>query len=149
MDKEAIAAVCHEANRKLCLSQGDATQPDWTQAPEWQVNSAVGGVYFHLHNPEAGPEASHENWMALKEVEGWIYGEVKDAEAKTHPCMVPFDQLPPEQQAKDHLFRAIVHALAPFLNRVEPVQNREKDPREGPGAPAEVDWDNPDFKGAE
>ena len=31
----------------------------------------------------------------------------------------------------------------------EPVQNREKDPREGPGAPAEVDWGNPDFEGAE
>jgi hypothetical protein len=25
--------------------------------------------------------------------------------------MLPFDELPPEQQAKDFIFRAIVHAL--------------------------------------
>lgn len=28
-----------------------------------------------------------------------------------HPCMVPFAELPKEQQAKDFLFRAVVHAL--------------------------------------
>lgn len=28
---------------------------------------------------------------------------------------MPYDKLPPEQQAKDHLFRAIVHALRPFI----------------------------------
>ena len=32
--------------------------------------------------------------------------------AKTHPCMVPFDQLPEWQQKKDKLFLAIVRALA-------------------------------------
>jgi hypothetical protein len=46
---------------------------------------------------------------------GWVFGEVKDAEAKTHPCIVPFEQLPVEQQAKDYLFKGIVHALAQFV----------------------------------
>jgi hypothetical protein len=44
-----------------------------------------------------------------------VYGEVKDAEKKTHPCIVPYKDLPPEQQAKDHLFKAVVSALAPLL----------------------------------
>ena len=110
----SIAAVAHEANRMLCISQGDFSQPLWQDAPSWQVNSACDGVIFHQDNPSAGPEASHENWMAVKKDEGWIYGDVKDPEAKMHPCMVPFDQLSSEQQAKDHLFRAIVHALTPF-----------------------------------
>jgi hypothetical protein len=43
--------------------------------------------------------------------DGWVYGEVKDAEKKTHPCLVPFDQLPLFQQKKDKLFCAIVDAL--------------------------------------
>lgn len=42
---------------------------------------------------------------------GWGYGEVKDANAKTHPCIVPFDQLPEFQRKKDALFCAIVDAL--------------------------------------
>lgn len=28
-----------------------------------------------------------------------------------HPCLLTFDELPIEQQIKDHLFREIVHAL--------------------------------------
>ena len=58
-----------------------------------------------------GPEASHESWMKQKLEEGWKYGPVKDPERKEHHCIVPFDQLPREQQAKDFLFRAVVHAL--------------------------------------
>jgi cytochrome c1 len=107
-----IASVCHEANRAYCETLGDMSQPKWADAPVWQVESAENGVVFHLNNPSAGDAASHENWMRQKSADGWIYGPVKDVEAKQHPCMVPFDQLPPEQQAKDRLFRAIVRALA-------------------------------------
>lgn len=114
---EDIAAICHEANRMLCLTQGDTSQPDWMHAPQWQKDSAYAGVRFHLSNPLASASASHENWFAHKAADGWRYGPVKDSEAKTHPCMVPFEDLPPEQQAKDHVFRAVVHALAPFVEK--------------------------------
>jgi hypothetical protein len=107
-----IAKVCHEANRAYCQTIGDDSQPAWEQAPDWQRSSAIDGVKFHLANPTAGDSASHENWMKEKLHGGWKYGPVKNPEAKEHHCLVPFDQLPPEQQAKDRLFRAIVHALA-------------------------------------
>lgn len=107
----AIARVCHEANRAYCQALGDNSQPTWEDAPQWQRDSAVAGVRFHLANPQAGPEASHESWLAQKEADGWVFGEQKDPEAKTHPCMVPFNELPPEQQAKDFIFRSIVHSM--------------------------------------
>jgi len=109
---EAVARVCHEANRALCAAFGDLSQPSWEQAPEWQRTSAIKGVQFHLDNPNAGPEASHSAWMADKLAAGWTWGSTKDPDAKKHPCLVPFHELPPEQQAKDHIFRAIVHAHA-------------------------------------
>ena len=108
---KTIAQVAHEANRAWCAANGDFSQPAWDDAPQWQRDSAVDGVRFHLENPDAGDSASHENWMRHKVADGWVYGDVKDPETKTHPCMVPFDQLPREQQAKDALFRAIVHAI--------------------------------------
>jgi len=108
---KTIAQVAHEANRAWCAANGDFSQPAWDDAPQWQRDSAVDGVRFHLENPDAGDSASHENWMRHKVADGWVYDDVKDPEAKTHPCMVPFDQLPREQQAKDALFRAIVHAI--------------------------------------
>lgn len=108
----AIAIVCHEANRAYCASLGDNSQSAWDDAPDWQKTSAENGALFHINNPEADDSASHENWMKEKLEAGWVYGETKDPEAKTHPCLVAFDQLPVEQQKKDKLFRAIVHALA-------------------------------------
>lgn len=106
-----IAKICHEANRIYCESIGDLSQPKWEDAPDWQVTSARDGVLFHIDNPSASVSASHEQWMGHKVRDGWIYGEKKDAEAKTHPCMVPFDELPPSQQTKDYIFRAIVHGF--------------------------------------
>lgn len=111
MPMDAIARVAHEVNRAYCQALGDSSQPAWEQAPEWQRSSARMGVDLHTMG-EFGPEASHASWMQQKLDEGWKYGPVKDPEAKEHPCIVPFDQLPREQQAKDFIFRAVVHALS-------------------------------------
>lgn len=108
---EKIAQVAHDVNMAYCQAIGDFSQTDWDNAPQWQKDSAIRGVEFHIRHPEAGPEGSHMSWFDQKAEEGWIYGEVKDPAKKTHPCMVPFYELPKEQQAKDFIFRAIVHAL--------------------------------------
>lgn len=108
-----IAVVCHQANMAWCQCYGDLSQKDWAQAEPWQRDSAIKGVEYALANPDAPDSAQHDAWMADKIKDGWVYGEVKDATAKTHPCIVPFELLPPMQQAKDKLFRAIVSALKP------------------------------------
>ena len=109
---EAIAEICHEANRIWCKQNGDDSQPDWSSAPQWQKDSAMEGVLFAMCEPNAGDSAQHDAWMADKIKNGWTYGPVKDAEAKTHPCIVPFDDLPEFQKVKDRLFRAIVTACS-------------------------------------
>jgi len=106
-----IAKVAHEVNRAYCQALGDDSQLTWGDAPAWQRDSATNGVQFHRDNPDAGPDHSHNNWLAEKTAAGWVYGPVKDAEKKEHPCFVPYDELPVEQKAKDFIFRAIVHAL--------------------------------------
>jgi hypothetical protein len=107
---EQIARVCHEANRAWCEANGDRSQRPWVAAEEWQRESAMEGVKAALDGQ--GPEELHESWCQSKLRDGWVYGEAKDAEAKTHPCLMPYDLLPPEQRAKDHLFLAVVRALS-------------------------------------
>ena len=107
----SIAKVCHQANKAWCELNGDHSQFNWDDAEEWQVRSAEMGVKFKIDNPDAGNDAQHNSWMAEKVADGWIYGEEKSSEAKTHPCIVPFEQLPEFQQKKDALFCAIVDAL--------------------------------------
>jgi len=111
MTTEKIAQVAHEVNKAHCQSIGDDSQLPWAEAPQWQKDSAVLGVVFHVEHPEAGPDASHNSWMQQKIDTGWVYGEVKDEVKKTHPCIMPFGQLSKEQKAKDYLFRQIVHSL--------------------------------------
>lgn len=115
MQREDIARVAHEVNRAYCLALGDLSQPAWEDAPEWQKKSARAGVDLHLDNPDATAATSHESWLAEKERDGWVYGPTKDPRTKHHPCMVPFDELPVEQAAKDYIFRAVVHSLAPHV----------------------------------
>lgn len=112
----AIARTCHEANRAYCESQGDYSQLPWEDAPDWQRQSAVNGVLHALGNPDAKPADSHESWLAEKRRDGWAYGAVKDPATKTHPCLVPYDELPPSQKAKDYIFLAIVRAMMTAQN---------------------------------
>lgn len=106
---QQIARVCHEANRAWCVANGDTSQPTWDDAPDWQRESAQLGVRAALKG--ATPEQSHEGWTRHKLEQGWTYGPVKDPEAKQHPCLVPYDELPEEQRLKDVLFTSIVRAL--------------------------------------
>lgn len=108
---EKIAEVCHEVNRVYCQTLGDMSQPSWKDAPQWQKDSAMAGVRHAIANPDAKPEDSHNSWLAQKAADGWVYGPVKDAEKKEHPCFLPYDQLPEEQKHKDAFFLAIVRTL--------------------------------------
>ena len=110
---EEIANVCHQVNKAYCLSIGDQSQPEWELAPDWQRESAMAGVKAHIDSGlTMQPEDSHLSWLKQKQTDGWVWGEKKDPAKKTHPCMVPYDQLPIEQRTKDFLFREVVHTLA-------------------------------------
>jgi hypothetical protein len=123
---EQIARVCHEANRALQAVQGDPgvpVSPAWDDDTDEQratVTAGVGGVL-------AGntPEESHAAWCKAKRANGWRYGPVKDSDARTHPCLVDYDELPEHQRVKDHLFAAIVDVLgAPDLRTTDDVLYR-------------------------
>jgi hypothetical protein len=111
MTVNQIAKVCHEANKAYCEGIGDNSQKSWDDAEQWQRDSAIQGVQFRLGNPLAPQSSQHDAWMNDKVNNGWVYGETKDTIAKTHPCIVPYDELPDEQKKKDALFQAIVDAL--------------------------------------
>jgi hypothetical protein len=111
MTVEQVAQVAHEINKAYCKAFGDDSQPTWEDAPDWQKTSAIHGVDFHLNNPDATPELSHEVWCIEKEAQGWKWGPVKDPEKKEHPCFALYSELPLEQRVKDHLFKQVVDSL--------------------------------------
>lgn len=107
-----IAKICHEANKAYCEMLGDFSQQPWDEAPKWQQESLFKGVQTYIESDrQMTPESMHKSWMREKEEQGWVYGETKNAETKTHPCMVPYSELPEEQRTKDLLFIAIIDAI--------------------------------------
>lgn len=111
MTTEQIAELTHEANRVYCRLIDDESQVSWEDAPEWQKKSAIDGVKFIQERPYAQPSLSHSKWVEGKRKDGWVYGEIKDADKKTHPCMVSFYDLPSSQKNKDFLFVGIVRTM--------------------------------------
>lgn len=116
MKNYKIAELCHEVNKAYCESIGDYSQKSWVDAPQWQRDSVINGVKFHLENENTKPEDSHNNWMRQKIEEGWVYGEIKDSEKKTHPCMIEYNELPVEQRSKDYIFKAICDFFKKYSN---------------------------------
>lgn len=110
---EAVARAAHEANRAYCLAFGDTSQPSWEGASEELRASKMRGVVTALVGTT--PPQQHEAWMADRRSAGWVFGPTKDVEKKTHPCLVPYEELPRLQQAKDMLFICVVRCTAAAL----------------------------------
>jgi hypothetical protein len=106
-----IARICHEANRVLTEHFKDVPlQPGFDAAPNEMRTSSVAGVEWRLAHRGAPASAQHNEWMRSKLADGWTLGPTRDADLKTHPALVPYEQLPVEVQLKDKMFTAIVLA---------------------------------------
>ncbi len=46
----------------------------------------------------------HEAWMKMHVEGGWVYGETFDPTTKTHPNLLPWDQLPATTRSKARIF---------------------------------------------
>jgi len=110
---EACTRAAHETNRAYCIALGDNSQPSWSDAPEWQKQSARNGVVGALAG--ATPEQSHESWLREKREQGWTFGLTKSPETEQHPCMVAYQHLPEPQRRKNALYLAVVRAVAGAL----------------------------------
>ena len=46
-------------------------------------------------------ENVHENWAAGRIAEGWTYGETRNDQLKTTPCLIPYSDLPEVEKEYD------------------------------------------------
>lgn len=54
------------------------------------------------------PEEAHNSWMEAYIKMGWKYGEKHSVEEKTHPDLVPYNELPKGEKDKDAIFLTCV-----------------------------------------
>ena len=93
--EEFIARVRHLG---WCCYQIAAGQDYNIEPNEDQLQSLLQGVTFGLQHLDMTPERYIKNNHLASAV---VYGEVKDFEKKTHPDLVPFNELPKIEADKD------------------------------------------------
>ena len=134
MENEIMAIACHQAWHAYAVDRLSEHGSTWAGAPDDQKDSIRDGIKFfntmitdlpgelsevqvnHIVNDLA--EAAHDNWCKYKRAAGWVYGGKKDPEKKTHPCLVPYSDLPAAQWKKDGIaLRTYVNMRKFFLDQ--------------------------------
>lgn len=110
MNIRDIAMVAHAANKAYCEAIGDYTHWSWSSSSLELKESTIAGVQSIVDGAHS-PEEQHRLWLEHKEDQGWVWGPFKHTRNKTHPCMLPYEELPAKQKLKDALFQAVVGAL--------------------------------------
>lgn len=122
LNKERIAKIVHA----MLNAYADTVGLPAVQTTEYDSAakaSTEAAVQLVLDNPEITGEALHQAWVEARQAEGWVYGETKDADAKTHPCLVSWDQLSKEHRIKDEFFISIVQSYAKVFGDLAPEWN--------------------------
>jgi len=115
--QQRAAGVAPEQNSSLCpwdalpehLKEANRQQADDIGAKLKAVHCSAAPLLdweeplfkFEPDEVERLARMEHERWMTAKLDGGWRHGSKKDDEARTHPCLIPYDDLPPHEKEKD------------------------------------------------
>lgn len=125
MDNVTIAKIAYEVNRAYSRAMG-TYEPPWESLGELVKGAILDGVQWTLNNPEAGPDAQHEAWLANKRRAGWTWGQSKSLHNKTSPDLLEYDKLSLATRAKDHIFQAVVRNLSTLDEATTAAPNHEE-----------------------
>jgi len=128
MMKEEIARLIYEATR---IEAGWSNRPvvpeAWEQRDEKFRKQFIEIVSQYLSMQELpSPEEAHISWMDAYLLMGWQYGETRNPIKKTHPDILPFDQLPKDERDKDAIFLSFLWLVKFLLTSLTEMEERVK-----------------------
>lgn len=121
--KEARARFVYEAARLQAIATDAPIVPEPYDDRDEAFRTQFEAVVDKQCGPEKfeSPEAAHDSWVKAYEKMGWKYGPVRDVVAKTHPDMVPFNELHWDEMIKDEVFldlcRIAEYSIVPLEER--------------------------------
>lgn len=107
----------------ICFQMGANLElhdvPENYEISKERLEGLMQGTEWTLRNPDATPKDNHANWIKSKSEQGYVYGEHLDIVKKTHPSMVPFEQLPDIEKRKDEMDLLMVKLATELFNGLE------------------------------
>lgn len=113
---EFVAILVHQLNDTYRSLIGETPKGAWETLDEDVKQSTVKGIVYILQNPDVTPAEVHAKWVEERTCEGWSFGETMDPDAKTHPCLTPYEDLPLAHRMKDYLYCSTVKAVMAALD---------------------------------
>lgn len=99
-----IAQECHAKNNELMMMNGEEQRGSWETLDRHTKFITLKSVIKALENPNLTAKEMHDEWMNNKIEDGWKFGDVKDAELKTHPLIIDFELMNDIDKMKDQNF---------------------------------------------
>lgn len=106
--------ICYQLGADLPLHDVDK---EYNISNE-RLESLKEGSAFLLENPNFTGEENHNFWMKIKEMQGYTYGEVIDVENKTHPSIIPYEDLSEVEKRKDDMDILMTKLAAKLFNEM-------------------------------
>ena len=107
--------LCYQMGADLPLHD----VPEDYKISEERLKSLMKGTEYVLNNPSTTAEENHNIWMEAKKTQEYTYGEVLDVEKKTHPSMIPFENLSNVEKRKDEMDVLMVKLANELFNELE------------------------------
>ncbi len=118
---ESRAEFVYEGARLAALAAGAPIIPDHWVDRELDFRIQFLEVIERQCGPQrsSSPEELHGSWVQAYLTNGWVYGEEYDREARTHPDMVPYDQLGQLEKDKDAVFVMLCEIAHEYIYAAE------------------------------
>ncbi len=68
-------------------------------------------------------ESNHDHWARQRMDQGWIYGPERDDQKKTHPDLLPYDQLSESEKGYDRT--SVVETLKAIIASGYEIRRRD------------------------
>lgn len=108
--KLQIAMACHNAHNVLCESHGLQVIPWEDKSPEHHA-IVIDSIDRILSGEIESPEEAHDNFVFMKEADGWGYDTEYSRKNKTNPRLCEWDDLEKVDRMKEELFFAVASSF--------------------------------------
>ena len=118
---ERRAAFVYEGARLAAIAAGAPIVPvPWGEREEAFRAQFLGVIEGQCGSGRStSPEELHGDWVQAYLAMGWAYGPLYDRERRTHPDMVPYDELGQLERDKDAVFVLLCEIARRFIYDTE------------------------------